>query len=650
MRRSDTRLPWLALLIPAGYLPGYFLGSTPGFGGSILILLATVVAWFAVAWLARGPGIRAQAVVPRTVRRPTGGGTGYLPAFNPHARSGPGSGAAGTQGAAILDPEPIPPAYESPMATTSAVPEWVRGLAWPLALTVGAYIFASLVSTGSIARVNALGRKEAFSVGIFQQALWWTNHGVILGATYATGDASLHRQLGIHFSPLIAALAPLYKARPDAATLLWIQALALGLAALPLYLAARLRVGRMGAGLVALAWWLHPTVLGTPLLGFHDLSLAPFFAFFALWALFKRRWLPYALSLVFLLLLREDLAFFVLLMAFPASALKSDSRFVWTPILFGGGWLAVTFLYFMPHYRTEALLAGPDIFLRQYFGEWGGTVSGVIQHVVTNPLEVVKRLLSREALLYVAAILRPMGFLLPLPDPAWLAGLQNLGLNVLADGGSLKSPLARYSIPVVTAFFMALPGALAAWGRWLGRPGDAEVAVAGGVEERGAAVRAAARMGDLWNTKDVTPATALLSGKAGAPAAAVAVVAAVLALMMMRVDRQFGATPRSDLGDQLAVLSAVPDSVSVLAPDYAYSRLANRPLYACLGSLEGRVLEPAVFDKFGAVVLDMAPQSFEMQQYPEIMPQLLANIRSNPEFRETLSAGGMHLFERLKSF
>jgi uncharacterized membrane protein len=650
MLRSHSRLPWLSLLIPLGYLPGYFLGSHPGVGGALAILLATAAAFLAVNRLSR-PVVRrieTPAVPPPRAGRP--GETNYLPAFNPHSVSGSPLPVRPARGGAAVAEEAAPvPAY-APVARSTSLPGWVGVIAWPLALTLGAWIFASVVAGGSTARVGALGRKEAFSVGIFQQALWWTQHGVPMGVTYATSDASLHRQFGIHFSPLLALLSPLYNMRPEAGTLLWLQALALGLAALPLYLAARIRIGRLGAGLCAVAWWLHPTILGTPLLGFHDLAFAPLFAFFAFWALLKERWLPYALSLVLLLLLREDLAFFVILMGFVASAYKKETRFVMTPILFGGGWLAASFLYIMPHYRNPALVSGPGIFLQQYFGTWGGTVSAAFQYLVAHPLELVSRIFSRDALLYVASILRPMGFLLPLPDPAWIAGIQNLGLNMVSDGNALKTPLARYSIPVVTAFFMALPGALALWGRWLGNSEETTESLTGSVEERGAAVRAAAKIGDLWNTRPAPPPGTPMSGRAGAPAAAIAVTAALLSLFLLRIDRQFGPTPRGDLADQLAVLSAVPDSVSVLAPDYAYARLANRSRFACLGSLEARVIEPEIFDKFDAVVLDKAPGSFEMEKYPEVLAQLELKIRSTPEFRETLSAGGLHLFERLKSY
>jgi hypothetical protein len=90
--------------------------------------------------------------------------------------------------------------------------------------------------------------------------------------------------------------------------------------------------------------------------------------------------------------------------------------------------------------------------------------------------------------------------------------------------------------------------------------------------------------------------------------------------------------------------------VSVLAPDYAFARLANRSRYACIGSLEARVLEPEIFDRFDAIVIDKAPGSFEMEKYPELLAELELKIRTNEEFRETLSAGGLHLFERLKAF
>jgi hypothetical protein len=263
----------------------------------------------------------------------------------------------------------------------------------------------------------------------------------------------------------------------------------------------------------------------------------------------------------------------------------------------------------------------------------------------------VRRLAGHDSLLYLATMLRPVGLLLPLPDPSWLPGLLALGLNMAAEGAALKAPLARYSIPVATAFFMALPGALGIWGKWFGVEPEARMAADRRLseEERSAAIRVSARLKDLWSANEGRAERELPApGRAGAPAAAVVLIAAILALGLMRIDQQFHPAPRPDLADQRAILGAVPPEARVLAPDWAYAALANRAQFACIGSLEDRALDPAVLSQFDVVVLDLAPDSYELQRYPQLLPRLLETVRLTREYREARVVGGLHIFERGK--
>jgi uncharacterized membrane protein len=596
MRPLTSRVPWLALLIPLGWLPAYLGAPRPGVVDTLLLVAATALAFFGADALSRAPWI------------------------------------VGAGGAGDRRPSPV-----------------VR-FGWPVAIVALAVVWAVLVTGASLARVEALGRKEAFSVGIFQQALWWTGHGVPLGATYSTTDGSLHSQFGIHFSPFLLLLEPLYRWRPEAQTLLFAQALALALAALPLYALARRRIDRGGAALLALAWLLHPTILGAPLTGFHDLAFAPFFIFAAFWAIARERGFLYIFALLGLLTLREDLALVVAFIGVAALFLRAPGRYGFGAILLGGAWFYYVTANVMPGYRPAELTAAPDVFLRQYLGAFGETPAAIVSHLIANPMDFARRLFSREALLYAATLLRPLGLVVPLPDPSWLAALPTLLLNMVSEGATLKSPIGRYSLPVVAALFAALPGAIHFWGRRFGGPppAAAQIQPQGATsEERGASLRAQSRSGDLWSGRSSEPDLHdLRDGRRGAPLLAVVLSATLLSLLLLPIGPQFRAAPRADRADQEAILAAVPDTGAVVAPDWAFSRLANRPVYACIGSLEERILDPKILERFDVVVLDMAAGSFELERYPTLLPALLERLRGSSAFREAATAGGLHLFVR----
>jgi len=595
---TSSRLPWLSILIPLGYLPGYLVGSRPGLAETLAIALATLLAFFLVREGARHPAL---------VGRP---------------------------------------------AASSARP-WSRAadIYWPILLLAAAALFTWIITPASLARVEAFGRKEAWSVGIFQQALWWTGHGVPLGATYGTADGSLHSQFGIHFSPFFLALEPIYRWRPVPGTLLLLQAAFLGLAALPLYALARRPIGTMGAGLLGLAWLLQPIVIGAPLTGFHDLAFAPFFLLAAFWAMSRERGFLYLGSVLALLSIREDLAILVMALGVAAIFLRAPGRYAIGSIFLGAAWFVVATVGVMPGYRTAALLASPDVFLAQYLGAWGATPVEMATNMATHPLAFLAQLTSRDALLYLLTLLRPMGFLTLLPDPSWIAAIPTLVLNMVSEGTTLKSPLGRYSLPVAAAFFAALPGALAFWGRKLGRP-----APLGGVlrpdktsmEERGAFLKAEAHVGNHWRRAETTGFDSIdvEEGRRGAPLVFLVLVSALLALYLLPVAPQFRPEPSAFHPDQEAALAAVPPDAGVLAPDWAYARLANRALFACLGSLEENVLDKKVLARFDAVVLDLSTGSFELSRYPTLLPALLLRLRADRGFREVSSANGVSTFVR----
>lgn len=572
MRALPGRLPLLSLLIPLGYLPGYLTGTRPDWIGSMALVGATLLAWVI---LDDGSESRSPWEKPR---------------------SGPA-------------PEPI------------EVPSRPHPRLW-LALTLAALVQATAVTLGAVARVEALGRKEAFSVGIFQQALWYSLRGVPFGATYSTVDGSLHSQFGIHFSPVLLALAPLYALRPESSTLLALQALALAAAAWPLAALARRSLGAAGGALVGLVWLSNPTVLGAPLNGFHDLSFAPLFLFGAAWALEARRFRLFLLALIGLAGVREDLAFAVVLFGGLAAWRRAPRAFAVAPILLGAVWLVASLGWILPAHRTPALLAHPAVFFRQYLGSLGGTPLEVAGRLLGHPWEAGARVLSRDGVLYLLAVLRPLGLLLPLPDPAWCVALQPLALNLLSDGGTLRVPLARYTLPVVAALFLALPRALRWW---------------------------VALLEPEWSPTPATGSGLRLPRRGLAPAtrlAALALISCGLALYFNRLDQQFLPHPRPDHARQLEMVARIPATGAVLAPDWAYARLANRARYSCIGSLENRALDPAVLTGFDYVLVDLASDSFEARRYPELLPALLDNLLLNNNFEKANPSGSIYLFRR----
>lgn len=152
-----------------------------------------------------------------------------------------------------------------------------------------------------IRRHNAFGT-FGFDFGIFDQGLWLLSrfHSpfVTIMGVHLFGD---------HTSFILLPLVPFYWLAPSAKILIVAQAAALSTAALPLFLLARdkLRSEWLALG-IAVAFLANPALQWSGWEQFHpDVFEVPL-ALAALYFMTKRRWVPYAVFVVLLLAVKED--------------------------------------------------------------------------------------------------------------------------------------------------------------------------------------------------------------------------------------------------------------------------------------------------------------------------------------------------------
>lgn len=142
-----------------------------------------------------------------------------------------------------------------------------------------------------------------YDLGIFNQAVWHLSRFEAPAST-VSGFTNV---LGDHFSPIIAALAPLYWIHPGAETLIVAQAALFGLSVIPVhaYLRARLpaRAALLLAGAYGLFWGLQQAVT----FDVHEMAFAPLFIAVMLLASDRRAWGWMWTAAILLALVKEDL-------------------------------------------------------------------------------------------------------------------------------------------------------------------------------------------------------------------------------------------------------------------------------------------------------------------------------------------------------
>ncbi len=115
---------------------------------------------------------------------------------------------------------------------------------------------------------------SGYDLGIFMQSLWTIAHGE--GFFFNTGeweDIGTFSHFGVHNSPILIPLVPLYKMFPYAETLLILQTIALGFGALALFKFAKTLIGERTAFYLSLMYLSNPLIHGINRFDFHPVSL-----------------------------------------------------------------------------------------------------------------------------------------------------------------------------------------------------------------------------------------------------------------------------------------------------------------------------------------------------------------------------------------
>jgi uncharacterized membrane protein len=286
-----------------------------------------------------------------------------------------------------------------------------------------------------------------FDLGNMTQAVWSTAHGDPLAVTNLAGEQTT--RLASHFDPILVIFAPLWLVWPSPEALLVAQAVALALGALPVFWLARkhLDSDRTALGF-GLAYLLYPATQWVALSEFHPVALACPLLLFAFWYVDEDRLLPFAICAALACATKEEIPLAVAGLGV-WYALARRRRVAGVAIAIAGAAAAVLALGVMAHFNE-----GGDPFAGRY-EEVGGSPTGILKTLVTDPLTIARAVFGREGLAYLLALLVPLAFL-PLAAPlALLPALPDLALNLLSSTDTQTSIHFHYVAPLVPALFAA---------------------------------------------------------------------------------------------------------------------------------------------------------------------------------------------------
>jgi uncharacterized membrane protein len=331
-------------------------------------------------------------------------------------------------------------------------------------VAVGVAVYALLFSFVTVTRHFTFAT-HALDLGYYVQLGWNLARGagpyVSLPEMHAWGD---------HLSPIMYAFVPAFWIAPGPVVLLVAQSVALALGGAAVFGLARARLGdERPAAAFALLYLANPSLQGINVRDFHTAALAIPLLLAAAWAVEAGRpwWAlaPAALTL----LCREDAALPVI----GLGAWMALARRRWVPgAIAAVGALAVLAIdvrFIVPAYRGE-----PYSHLGRY-AQLGESLGAIVTTIVLHPLHTLASLTTPDRMLYLAAMLAPLG-LLPLLGGWDLVGvLPALAQNLLSADPVLYNYRAQYQAFVLPFLVLAAIGGYARLERR--RPGHWPVAV-----------------------------------------------------------------------------------------------------------------------------------------------------------------------------
>lgn len=277
----------------------------------------------------------------------------------------------------------------------------------------------------------------SFDFAIFDQGAWllsrFKDPFVTIRGLHLFGD---------HASFIILFFVPLYWLGASGEVLLYAQTLGLALGAVPVFLLGRRLLGNeWHALMMATAYLLTPAVGWLNMENFHPDAFEVPLLLFAVYFMVSRRWRLFMVSIVLVLLVKED----VPLVTIPLGiyvALLHNRRVGLATVATSALWLGWTVLLILPDF------SGVDPGgLNSWRIPFGG-VGGLVQTAIQSPWEVGGHILGAEKQRYLFQLLTPLAFL-PLLSPFTLVALPVLGSNLISTFYYQYSIEYHYTAPLI---------------------------------------------------------------------------------------------------------------------------------------------------------------------------------------------------------
>lgn len=330
---------------------------------------------------------------------------------------------------------------------------WVVEWLCAVILTSAVMLYTIAYSSLSIAAYRS-GR-TLFDLAAFEQSFWSATRGRLFVNSLEVTRPDLVMQMshfGRHLSPIFLLLLPIYALHQFPSTLLVLQSLALGGAAIPLYLFARRRLGSPSIAVLFAGLYLaNPAVHDVNTVNeFHEISFVIPIMFVAFYAIESERWPLYFVAVFAMLAVKEDVALEVIALGLYVCFIARRRRIGIVTIVVGVVWFLAAMLLIIPAFRGPN---GPIPLLG--YGYLGTGVFGIARGILTRPGPLWHVVTAAAKLRYLFWLLAPVAFTALLAPEVLLVAAPPMLIILASTFPDTYAIFAQYVAPIVPIVFIA---------------------------------------------------------------------------------------------------------------------------------------------------------------------------------------------------
>jgi len=263
-----------------------------------------------------------------------------------------------------------------------------------------------------------LSGRSGYDLAIEDNILWNIVHGGrFFHAAPTLGPTGSHFRR--HATLIAYLLAPFYALHQSSEMVLILQSTLQGLAAIPLFLFARRRLGDTAAGVISIVYLFHPALQESNLFEAHYVKFGPLPFFTTLWLLDAQRTRLAIVAACLTLGVREDVATWVVLLGlWGIFEDRSRRASIFITIL------SCVYVALIKFVAMPSLAGGQDelaFMYRELIPKGKESFAWAMVTVVGNPAYFARSLLEMDKLIYFLQIMVPLAFIPLSRKVGWVA-------------------------------------------------------------------------------------------------------------------------------------------------------------------------------------------------------------------------------------